>query len=314
MAEILSYPTGALFKGLIVGDPGTHKTGSVFALAEAGWNVKIADLDGNLDILVNLAKRKIAHAKTDAQRAEAHATASRLQFASFHIDSEVRKFTERNKPKEGFRPLSAPAFLDCVKQISDWTETAGPETVLFIDSATFLCSIAARWVQGLNGTLHRAKISLPEIGVAQEELKRVLDELKGDSVACHVIVSCHIKYQAVKENQITPIPVVFPPKRQPSENPISEEFMSIKDEAPTIPFPRWLGTDMHTQIGGWFPTILGYRLFGQGAEIHTKSFNGLGVKAPHLGVKDIYYPDSGGLAQYFKDAGFLPPTSAETPT
>ena len=51
MAKLSAHKESKPFKGMIIGDSGSGKTGSLASLAAAGYKLVIMDFDSGLDIL-----------------------------------------------------------------------------------------------------------------------------------------------------------------------------------------------------------------------------------------------------------------------
>src|SRR5271167_1799234 len=53
MPSMRNHQSGKTTKMLLLGDPGAGKTGSICSLADAGYNVRILDMDNGADIIRN---------------------------------------------------------------------------------------------------------------------------------------------------------------------------------------------------------------------------------------------------------------------
>lgn len=298
-----------LCKSLCVGDSGARKTASLAALALAGWKLRIVDLDDGLQILWSILEDHCSFAEQNGffrawRKGQDPKESPLIEAKTFRNSYSVQQFvTSGNKMQRRLIADSpASAFLSAIEQIDKWSDLDASH-ILVIDSASFLNRLAEENIRSLNGTLTRERISLPEIGVAREDIERVLCGLFSPGTSCHVIIMAHIKYVEVKENQITSIPVPLG-----TDNRRGPENSSFNvQENPSIPYPNFIGK-LPQSVGMYFNCVLGYRVMGQSAEIVTKPFNGLGVKAPSIKVKPCYsLPDhvsaTSGLAAFFSDVG-----------
>lgn len=300
-----------LVKSLLVGDSGSRKTASLASLVLAGWRLRIADLDDGLQILWSILEANDFLIKeeagfTRAWRKDKHAVDEppAVEAKTFRNAYGVIPYVDRGRPRKRIQAISpATAFLDACEQIDQWSDL-DPSHILVIDSASFLTRLAEENIRSLNNTLSRERISLPEIGVAREDIERILCGLFSPMTTCHVAIMAHIKYVEIKENQIAPVSYTLPA----GGGPAKEDNPSFNvQENPSIPYPNFIGK-LPQSVGMYFNCVLGYRVLGQTAEIVTKPFNGLGVKAPSIKVKPVYsLPDQvsalSGLAAFFKDVG-----------
>ena len=92
------------------------------------------------------------------------------------------------------------AFVDAMKMLDHWKyddvdlgkpSEWGSDTILVVDSFTFLSDAAFEWAKGLNPT---AKDPRQWYGAAQEAVENVLALLTSGNFKCNVIVISHVKY------------------------------------------------------------------------------------------------------------------------
>lgn len=168
MAKFSDHPTINRLKLLLVGDPGAGKTGSLAMLANAGYKVRIIDIDNNLAIMKNYL--------TDVGEANVD-----------YVSLPAKDATSWNK---------AIALFD------KWDDGSDPKTwdsshVLVVDSATFLNellfnSLAAKKninVEDADGSALR--------GVYQSQIKyfeTLVAKLCSDKYKCHLILTAHLRW------------------------------------------------------------------------------------------------------------------------
>lgn len=310
-----------LCKALCVGDSGTRKTAAVASLVLAGFKLRIADLDDGLQILWSILEDHCHPLEEDEKgfkriwlkTLDPSKDPPSVEAKTFRNTYGVVQYVDpNNKVRKRVQALSpATAFLEAAEQIDAWSDLDHTH-ILSLDSVSFFNRLAEENIRSLNGTLSRERISLPEIGVAREDIERILCGLFSPSTSCHVLLMAHIKYKEVKENQITPIPIAL----QQNNNRGGSDDRFTSSENPSLPYPNFIG-NLCTDVGKYFNAVIGFRVSGVNAEMTTRPFNGLGVKSPSIKVKPYYaIPDqvtaNSGLAAYFRDIGVqmpLAPTS-----
>ena len=169
-------------KGLILGDSGVGKTGSLWSLAEAGFKLKIYDADRGSGILTAVLKDKPAALK----------------------NIEVNFFTNKLKAGTGVSagysiPNGPPtAWPDLLSALNKWPDGGnvyewGPDTVVVIDSLTIIVRHALLWAQYTEKKTGKQ----PEIqhyGTAMAQIEGMLATLYDDEVRCHVLILTHVAY------------------------------------------------------------------------------------------------------------------------
>lgn len=159
-------------KLLLCGDSGSGKTSAVAALANAGYNLRIADFDDGLDVLGNYLKK------------EAY--------------ENVRYVTLRDTMK------TATAFNKFVSLIDDWKDddgvslgavkTWGEKDVLVVDSLTFMANSAMRAVLQRDGKKFSDQPGIHHWGEAGRNVELLIQYLTSDEVKCNVIFNTHVQY------------------------------------------------------------------------------------------------------------------------
>ena len=168
MPKFEDHPTINRIKLLLCGDPGSGKTGSLAMLANAGYKVRILDLDNNLAIIKNYLK---SDAKGDVE----------------YVSVAAKDATSWNK---------AVAYID------KWDDGSDPKTwdssyVLVIDSATFLNEVLFNSLAAKkNIVVDDAKASdLRDIYNQQYKyFETLVAKLTGDKYKCHVILTAHLRW------------------------------------------------------------------------------------------------------------------------
>lgn len=166
------------FRILYVGNSGAGKTGSLAALAAAGYNIRMIDLDNGWSIL----RQYIKHLCPEMMK-------------------NVNVVSYRDKYKAGPTGISvdgAPkAFISALSALDKWPDDGtnpaewGPDTVLVIDSLTWLSKAAYAWFDKLNPTV---KDKRQIFYTAQDAIMDFLQNVTAENMHCHVMVLTHIQY------------------------------------------------------------------------------------------------------------------------
>lgn len=224
-------------KAMLVGFPGTGKTGSIAALANAGYNVRIIDLDGNLDPLLE------------------YCTPEGLE------NVEIRSFSEKLKNKPGMLVPSGPptVFNDVMKLLDEWAYTDpdgtevdlgpvgawGPKDVLVIDSLTALGVASMRRIIYTQGRTDKGP-RIRDWGLAQTDQDAVMEVLGSAIIPCNVLVTAHLK-------------LIGPPQVEDDDSTDQKQQKDkIQQLVPHKFFPSALGRALPPEIAKHFPFTLRY--------------------------------------------------------
>lgn len=274
MPKILQHQSAEVTKMLLIGDSGTGKTGALYSLAKAGYNLRILDLDNGADVLLNLA------------RAGDAATADRIVFETV---TEKMK-TLNGKPIVDGTPKQLATALNLLDhwkmpetktpegetleaydlgKLSAWT----PQDILVLDSLTLLSAAAMRYVLSMNGRLNQAP-QQGDWGQAMQLIEDLLALLYSTSIRCNVIVISHITYIGGDEN------------------------------SPGRGYPNTLGQKLPPKVGRYFNSIVQAKVKGAGPAAkrvlitQPEGFIDLKNPAPLLMPRELPLED--GLARFFQ--------------
>lgn len=218
------------------GFPGSGKTGALAALANAGYNLRIADFDGNLASLIE------------------HLTPEALHRVEVVSLEDKLKYGERTIEPSGMPT----AFARFLKLWNNWEyETPqgekislGPvrswslNDILVIDSLTEMGEAIMRRTLALNNRtiLNRRQA---DWGTAMADQDAVMAIVTASDIPCHVIVTSHLK-------------IIAP--REPDKDKDSETVQAIKEQvADLVParlYPTALGHQLPQSIARHFSTVL----------------------------------------------------------
>jgi hypothetical protein len=267
MPSLEMHSSSKITKMLLIGDSGSGKTGSFASLADAGYNLRIIDLDNGIDIL----RHMLMDPKTPYSK-DAH---KNVKFVTI---------TERpgniNAVGGMAVPKSATVWNRIAQTLTHWKvgdedlgpiATWGPKDILILDSMTLIGAAAFNFaaVQNLGNKNQDGRINYFH---AQNYLEYLIQNLYGDDIKCNVIITSHISF--------------------------------IGDDDNTMHgYPTTVGRALSSKVGRYFNTILMIKSERDGSRrIYTIPTSRVELKntAP-LKVKP-YYDIKFGLAEYFRDA------------
>jgi len=289
MPKLSSHQSAKTTKLLLIGDSGTGKTGSLASLAEAGYKLRILDLDNGLDVL----KHYLTNPASPYVKAKPD-VAAQVDFCTI-TDPMVARGGK-------LFPAKAVAWQRAMDHLMDWCDppkwekapegttraTLGPITswdtdaVLVIDSLSFLSTNAFNHHLAVNGKLG-ADLTQNEwrraIGQAQQQIRSFLELIYDASVKCNVILTAHITF-------------------------VSEAGERPDDSHPGTGYPSAIGRALSPHIPRYFNTVLQTRSIGSGPStrrvISTQPVGMVNLKSTAPLKAKPEYPLTTGLADYFK--------------
>jgi hypothetical protein len=182
MATFDQVPQNTTIKLLLMGVPGTAKTGGLCSLVQAGYKLRIIDFDNLLGSLA--------------------------QQIAFHCPDKIKNvsvmtFTDKFKggPQGPITDGIPSAYSRAMAILNHWkdsnedlgsTEKWSPkDTIVVLDSLTSTSAAAFRFYRMLNPT---AKDPRQIYGLAQDSIINLLDLLCSETYLPNVIVIAHVKY------------------------------------------------------------------------------------------------------------------------
>lgn len=176
MAKASEHIKQTLIKIIAIGPSGSGKTGSLISLLQAGYKIKMLDMDNGTEALLNFIQRDCPD-KLD------------------NFDYITLRDQMKSDPIKGAAVSGrAKAYTDAIKYLDKWDDGSipsewGPETIFVLDSLTLFGRAAFNWAQGMNTG---AKDPRQWYGSAQDSILRVLDLLTSAEFNCNVIVFSHV--------------------------------------------------------------------------------------------------------------------------
>lgn len=165
-----------LLKILYIGDSSSGKTGSLTSLLQAGYSLRILDLDNGLTALIQYARA-------------AGCDLSAVEYETFR---DEYKITPAGPVTKG----APKAFTNAMETLTKWAEVDDPKSITVIDSLTFLGKAAYAWARGMNPT---AKDPRQWFYSAQQAVESVLALITSASYRQNVIIISHVNYKEVME-------------------------------------------------------------------------------------------------------------------
>ena len=251
-------------KMLLVGDSKAGKTGALASLLLAGYHVRVIDLDNGTDVIegvpaIKAAKVAYSEGPTSWRMTLRNGAALDVQTCTDGAIRVTKKMTVAGKSVEGTQLApDGTAWDKALSQFHYWpefgpVETWGSDTILVIDSLSFLGQAAINWVQKLNNRLGTKPFDT-DYGDAQALIRGVLGTLFNTQLRCNVIVITHLDYRGGslwKDKADTP----SRPAPKPDHNDLS-----MVERA----YPMTLGKAMNNTVGRYFNTLFLVKTVGAG--------------------------------------------------
>jgi len=273
--------TASPIKALFMGESGSGKTCALASLLDAGYKVRVLDLDNGIETLKHLLSSEKSRYKRDCLDRLAYITLTEpMRFAQGRIiPAKATVWQSAMTMLDNWRNAKPELGTVCdLGSASKW----GSDTVLVIDTMSTLSNAALNFhlaMQGALGQVRSQNEARRDIGVAQQLIRTLCQYLSDISLHCNVLVNCHIVY--VKQDgtgDLTP-----------------------GEKAPTQGFPAAIGRALSPEIPRYFNAVLlCASAGGQRKVIHTMTQANINLKttAPHSVA--AMYEQPTGLAEYFK--------------
>jgi hypothetical protein len=282
MPNISAHQSKSTTKMLLIGHPGSGKTGALASLPTAGYNLRIADTDNGLDVL----KSYLTDPSSEYVR-KCPDVAKRVEFFTA---------TDPMKPIGGIPyPTKAIAWQRVMNMLSHWKEPGvdlgalsswGPQDIFVLDSLSSLSTSALNFHLQLNGALGKVRdgnTGRRDVGATQALVRSFLEMLADDSIRCNVIVIAHIVFNTETG---------LGPQADAASGGTYSGFPAAIGRALSPLIPRWFNTMLLAQPLGSGPTTK--------LKIYTKPQGVVMSKTTNpLRVKDSY-DLAWGLAEYFQ--------------
>lgn len=287
-------------KLLLIGDPGSSKSGSLASLANAGYRLVIADFDNGLSIMRQYltgegSKRVFYETFTDQIQQVGGVTrplGEPQAFSSCMKLLDSWKFPERKFKLPGGKEVLYPAYS--LGALSDW----GEDTIFVIDSFTYMSYASMFYCIYMNDkdNSDRWLDWYPQdYKHCQRRLESVLEKLKSRQTRCHVIITAHLRYMGGGGVQVTHSKV---------DNTETRRVMDSREEGKGYPFT--FGRNLPPMMGSYFNAVLMCERKMMMANLITNTQDmQIDLKNPRPDVVPNSIPISkgelhSGLARYFE--------------
>lgn len=267
---------------LVMGAPGSGKTGSLCSLIDAGYKLRVLDYDGNFR--------------------------SVLEYANPAMLKNVDVCTLEDKLAMGPEMIEAKgvptAYANGVKLMKQWKYTYegqeydlgpstewGGDTIVVLDTLTTMGDAGMRRALSIgNRTMSTRRDK--DWGVAMAMQENFLDLMRAKSNKFHLIVFAHTRVISPKES------------RQGDDNITKSIKEELADMIPTRIYPSALGRELPPKIAGKFDTVLlsERQVKAGGASnrvLRTNVGAEMDVKMPSGKVPAVL-PQATGLLELFK--------------
>lgn len=263
MTSLSNHQSNEFAKVLLIGDAKTRKTGALASLVEAGYKLRILDLDNLLDILKGLVSRKCP------------------QFAE-NVEFRTLRDKRKSSPLGPIIDGQPKAFVNATKMIDHWKYTQdgveydfgrpdewGPDTILVIDSLSRLCDSAYDFRDPLTPAGKSGeKDSRTTYGDAQDAIESLLAHLTSPNFKTNLIVIAHIVYM--------------------------ETDKGLKG------LPQGVGQKLSPKIPQYFPVVIRADNLGDRFVLRTAGDRMIDLANPKPFEMSKEYPNETGLAQIFE--------------
>lgn len=176
MPTLDTHQSDQFIKAIYIGDSSTGKTGSLVSLLQAGYKLKILDMDNGLDAL-----------KTFGRKAGVDLS---------NVEYETYRDQYRSTPAGPMVKGMPRAFTDALKKMTEWSEIEDPNTVFCLDSGSAYGRSAFAWARGMNPT---AKDPRQWYFTAQQAVEDTIALLTGESFKMNVLFISHVNYKEIVE-------------------------------------------------------------------------------------------------------------------
>jgi hypothetical protein len=197
MPSLAQHQSNSVVKLLVIGEAKSAKTGSLVSPVEAGYHLRILDMDNLLDSL----KYQIL--------SRCPKLIGNVEFRTLR---DKRKMTPTGPMIDG----PPKAFIEAIRMLDHWKYDStdlgkpsewGPDCILVIDSLSRLCDAAYDWRETLTPRGRSGEYDKrATYGDAQNAIEDVLAGLTSSAFNTNVIVISH----GVWQDQLNGPPLIFP--------------------------------------------------------------------------------------------------------
>lgn len=185
MPKASEMPPTEYVKAMMIGHSGAGKTGALTSLVQAGYKLRIIDLDNGLASLIHHVR------EADPKLLD------KIEYQSFH--DPVKVAAGGTNVKGGPK-----AFVKAVQALDTWEDGSacgelGPEYVVVLDSLTGLGRAAFEWAKASNPSAREPR---QHYFAAQDAIEGVVGTFASASFRAHVILISHIDIRTQPDGTI----------------------------------------------------------------------------------------------------------------
>jgi hypothetical protein len=189
MVKLSEHVANEFVKILYCGNSGTGKTGSLVSLVEAGYDLRVLDMDNGIKTLKSYIMKQCPD-KIDLVDVETRRDRFKSTSAGVIVDGMPKAYVEATKLLTKWSDDSIP---------SEW----GSNTIFVLDSLTALGDAAFEWAKAVSpGT----KDPRQWYGTAGESVEHIIALLTSPEFHAHVIVITHVRTYEIAEGLNIDIP------------------------------------------------------------------------------------------------------------
>lgn len=270
-------------KVLIIGYPGSAKTGALVSLANAGYKLRILNFDGNIAPLVNFIKPEFRK----------------------NVDVVILQDKLRGGGKRMVPDGLPTAFNDMARMLDNWKykdpttgdeidlgrpKDWGADTVLVLDPLSRVGKASMRRILAMNNRSDKSARK-NDWGAAMDEQEAIVEKLCSQYIRCNVVVISHLTLVGPDIDW------------DPDDEVKAEQAKKTVAALDYKLFPDVLGRKLPPRIAGYFDTVIKAEVVGTSHSakriLSTKLDPDIDVKVPALDVpKEL--PIESGLLTIFR--------------
>jgi hypothetical protein len=282
MPSLEEHEGPQLVKGLLMGDPGSGKTGSLTSLVQAGYRLLIYDFDNLLTSLIAYVKHECPEQMKNIEYQTFTDKLKGVDMPAIMVGKGLKIM-----PNNDGTPT---AYIKAMKQLTKWNDPEGKDlgdpgklgmgTIVVIDSLTSASTACFRYVQAMNPAGREPQA---DYHGAQQLIMNLLALLCSKEFAVNVLVLAHLSYT----------------RRPRSQDDQARMTMHEQLELGKG-FPRSVGSALNEVIASQFNSCLLLEDVNGKRTIQTKSTSLVDLKnpVPFSGLDKL--PIETGLATFFE--------------
>jgi AAA domain len=266
MPSLAEHQSNEYTKMIVLGDPGTGKTGGLASLVAGGYWLGILDYDNGLESLKQFVRKNGKEGLANVEYRTLRDKRKTVPSGSV-IDGQAKAFVEGLKMLDRWKYKNGDGTEVDLGPPANW----GPERILVIDSLTLQARAAYDWCEQLIPVGKSGQIDSRMIYYnAQKAIEQYIANITSESYQTNVIVITHVNY-------------------------IDNEDGSRKG------YPNTIGKALSPYIGAYFNSIaLCTTKAGGKRVVQTAPTALIDLKNPKPFAMLPEYPVGTGLADFFK--------------